>query len=177
METQIQIHFRNIDLINFNSIKKTLEDDYTDFLAYSTELILFEIITKFLVCLYEALWTMSGGNNTIGGATPGKIIMGLRIIQADAVVVIPPQLQGQIFNLNNNLVRQPIRALIYPAQNPGIRRALIRSFAKNLVITLFFPLMVFFVFLFKSNRTTYDILASTVVVEENHMPVLRRPVG
>lgn len=166
-----------MDVLNLDSLRKSFEDDYTEFLSFSSDLLTFEIITKIAVCFYETLWTMYGGNNTVGGATPGKIIMGLRIVHVDAVVILPPQPQAQIFNLNNNNARQPIRALLYPAQNPGIRRALIRAVAKNVMITLMFPLMCFFVMLFKNNRTSYDVLSSTIVVEENNMPVLRRPVG
>lgn len=131
-------------------------------------MIYIEIITKFFVCIYEALWTRDGIGH-LGGATPGKICMNLRVIHVDAVVPLPNQPAANVNNIN----QMPLRALVFPAQNLGFKRALTRAFAKNLLMALMFPLC-FIMLFFRNNRTCYDIMTKTIVVEENSAPVLRR---
>ncbi|XP_058464464.1 protein FAM8A1 [Malaya genurostris] len=170
MTTMACIDFFDIDLfdIDFDAIRNSIEEDYTALLSFTSELIFLEIITKFAVCIYETIWTIHG-QGQIGGATPGKMLMGIRIIHVDAVVLLDPPQPGRVRNNNQN----PIRALLFPAANPGFKRALCRSVAKNALIALFFP-MCFLMFFFKHNRTMYDIMTKTIVVEDNPAPVLRR---
>ncbi|KAL9703051.1 hypothetical protein quinque_006569 [Culex quinquefasciatus] len=170
MTTMAFIDFFEIDLldIDFDAIRNSIEEDYTELLSYTSELIILEIITKCAVCVYETLWTIHG-QGQIGGATPGKMLMGIRIVHVDAVVLLdPPPAGGLVANQQT-----PIRALLYPAANPGFRRALCRSVAKNALIALFFP-MCFLMFFFRHNRTMYDVMTKTIVVEDNPAPVLRR---
>lgn len=156
-----------IDL-DFDSLKTSLEEDYTEFLSFSSDLLLVEIITKILVCFYEAIWTAQG-QTFVGGATPGKIIMGLRILYVEGVVPLDQLPPGINFN---NTIR--MRALLYPAANPGFRRAFLRAIAKNMLMTLMFP-MCFVLLFFRNNRTGYDVMTKTIVVEENAAPIRRRP--
>lgn len=173
---KLLLTFTIVDLFELNlgidfdlaTLKKSFEDDYTEFLSFSSEFLLLEIITKILVCFYEAMWTMHG-HIYVGGGTPGKILMGIRIVHVEAVFPLQPVQPG--FNLNNNGTQ--LRALLYPASNPGFRRAFLRAVAKNILMALLFP-MCFVMLFFKNNRTGYDIMTKTVVVEENHAPVLRR---
>lgn len=169
MTTMACIDFFDIDLfdIDFDAIRNSIEEDYTELLSFTSELILLEIITKFAVCIYETFWTING-QGQIGGATPGKMLMGIRIVHVEAVVLLDPPQPGVAANNQN-----PIKALLYPAANPGFKRALCRSVAKNALIALFFP-MCFLLFFFKHNRTMYDIMTKTIVVEDNPAPVLRR---
>lgn len=169
MTTMAFIDFFDIDLldIDFDAIRNSIEEDYTELLSFTSELIFLEIITKCAVCIYETMWTING-QGQIGGATPGKMLMGIRIVHVEAVVLLNPPQPGMAANNQN-----PIRALLYPATNPGFKRALCRSVAKNALIALFFP-MSFLVFFFKHNRTIYDIMTKTIVVEDNPAPVLRR---
>ncbi|XP_055534129.1 protein FAM8A1 [Wyeomyia smithii] len=171
MTTMAFIDFLDIDLldIDFDAIRNSIEEDYTELLSFTSELIFLEVITKFAVCIYETLWTIHG-QGQIGGASPGKMLMGIRIVHVEAVVLLDAPQPG-INNNNNN--QNPIRALLYPAANPGFKRALCRSVAKNVLIALFFP-MCFLMFFFKHNRTMYDIMTKTIVVEDNPAPVLRR---
>lgn len=155
------IHRVNLD---FDTLKSSLEDDYLEFLSFSTDLLMVEILTKILVCIYEALWTAQGFS-AVGGATPGKRIMGIRIVYVDAVVPI-----GQINAEANIFTPSQIRAILYPASNPGFRRALFRAVAKNMLMTLMFP-MCFVLLFFRNNRTGYDVMTKTIVVEGN--PILR----
>jgi RDD family len=114
-----------IDL-DFDSIKNSLEDDYTELLSFTSDLVIAETITKIVVCFYEALWTASGG------ATPGKMLLGIRILYVEAVVPLEPQ--QQMLNMNQN--QAPLKALLYPASNPGFRRSLVRAIAKNIIMTI-----------------------------------------
>uniref|UniRef100_A0A1Q3FH54 Putative conserved plasma membrane protein n=1 Tax=Culex tarsalis TaxID=7177 RepID=A0A1Q3FH54_CULTA len=171
MTTMAFIDFFEIDLldIDFDAIRNSIEEDYTELLSYTSELIFLEIITKCAVCVYETLWTIHG-QGQIGGATPGKMLMGIRIVHVDAVVLLDPPAPAGGLVANQ---QTPIRALLYPAANPGFRRALCRSVAKNALIALFFP-MCFLMFFFRHNRTMYDVMTKTIVVEDNPAPVLRR---
>lgn len=147
--------------------KSSLEEDYTEILSITSDLLALEIITKILVCIYEGFWTFQAyGINQLGGATPGKMIMKIRIIHVDAIVPLDPL----PVNINHNT---PIRALLFPARNLGMKRAFARAFIKNIIMALLFPVC-FFMLFFKNNRTGYDIATKTVVVEEDHAPNFRR---
>jgi uncharacterized RDD family membrane protein YckC len=149
--------------LDFDSIKNSLEDDYTELLSLTSDLVIVETITKIVVCFYEALWTAQGG------ATPGKMLLGIRILYVEAVV--PLEQQPQMIILNQN--QTPMKALLYPASNPGFKRSLLRAIAKNIIMTILFP-MYFIMFFFRNNRTGYDIMTKTIVVDENIAPILRR---
>lgn len=132
---------------------KFLEEDYSQLLSLSSDFVLLEVITKVVVsCVYEAIFASKFK------ATPGKLIMGIRILYAEAVYVLPEQ--------QNIQQGQGIRALVYP--NPmntlSLSRAMFRSLAKNLLITLMFPVY-FVLFFYKSNQLIYDLLVKTVVVD------------
>lgn len=163
-----RFRYSRIDL-DFDSLKSSLEEDYTDFLSFSSDLLLVEIITKVLVCFYEAMWTAQG-QTYIGGATPGKIVMGIRILYVEGVVPLGQPAAQPGINFNNSV---QMRALLYPAANPGFRRALLRAIAKNMLMTLMFP-MCFVLLFFRNNRTGYDVMTKTIVVEEHPTPVRRR---
>lgn len=168
----------NIDLgtaLDLNTLKTSLEDDYSQLFNLASELIVLELVTKVLVCVYETLWTMEGHNN-MGGATPGKLVMGIRILFVDSVVIVdqepvPPGGNVPAVNYLNNRVK----ALLYPARNPGWKRAFCRAFIKNatVIIPVVYPVY-FITFMFRNNRMGYDVLTKTIVVEENQSPVLRR---
>lgn len=153
--------------LDFDTLKSSLEEDYLEFLSFSSDLLLVEILTKVMVCIYEAMWTAQG-QSIIGGATPGKIIVGIRILYVEAVVPI-----GQIPVEPNFNVSTQMRAIMYPAANPGFRRAFLRAIAKNMLMTLMFP-MCFVLLFFRNNRTGYDVMTKTIVVEENPVPIRRQ---
>lgn len=152
-------------------LKKSLEDDYagflaisSDFLAFSSDLLVLEILTKVIVCFYEAIWTRQGG------ATPGKMLLGLRIVYMEAMVPLQPPQPPQ---LGFRTQRVQLKALLYPAETPGFKRAFMRAVAKNVLMTLLFP-MCFVMIFFKNNRTAYDFMTKTIVIEDNPNAVLRR---
>ena len=102
--------------------------------------------------------------------------MNLRIVYVEAIQHLPqaaaaaPAAQAA-FSFQT---APPMRALMLPAETPSIVRSCMRAIAKNLFMTLLFP-MCFVIVFFKNNRTAYDILTKTVVVEGNVNAVLRRP--
>lgn len=167
-----------------------MDDDYVEFLALSSEMLYVEVITKFFVCVYEALWTRAGIDQP-GGATPGKMCLGLRVLHVDAVVPLPSAAVGDgdagvgpaggvpgvgIFAAVQQHLRQPpLRALVYPAQDMGFQRAMVRALAKNVLMTLMFPLC-FIMLFYRNNRTSYDVGTRTIVVQSPHgaVPQLRR---
>lgn len=146
-----------------------------DFLAFSSDLLAFEIATKLFVCLYEAVLT-----TFFDGASLGKHVMGLSIKYCEAMVTLPPNGQqappvGPQMQLVFQTPRVQMRALIFPAETPKFKRAFMRAVAKNLILSLLFPMFFLMVF-FKNNRTAYDIMTKTIVVETSPQPpILRRP--
>uniref|UniRef100_A0A034W1W5 Protein FAM8A1 n=1 Tax=Bactrocera dorsalis TaxID=27457 RepID=A0A034W1W5_BACDO len=165
-------------------LRKAIEDDdyvnflaiSMDFLAFSSDLLMLELLTKIIVCFYEAIWTAA-----YNGATPGKAAMKIRIQYVEAIYPLPPPVdmqpqpppfarQFQGFQAQ----RMSINALIYPNEVPTFHRAFMRAVSKNLIMTLFFP-MCFIMIFFKNNRTAYDIATKTIVVEANPNPTLRQP--
>lgn len=58
------------------------------------------------------MWTRQSHGQIIGGATPGKIVMGIRILYVEAVVPLDPIPPVDI-NLNQ-LNHTPLRALVFP---------------------------------------------------------------
>ncbi|XP_072880101.1 protein FAM8A1-like [Hemitrygon akajei] len=102
------------------------------------------LMYRLLVCFYEivCLWG-------VGGATPGKFLLGLRVVSCDSSVLVAPN-----------------RVLVVPAHNVSISSSAIRALIKNFSIAFFFPAFVTLLF-FQHNRTAYDIVAGTIVVKRN----------
>ncbi|XP_059226534.1 protein FAM8A1 [Stomoxys calcitrans] len=146
-----------------------------DFLAFSSDLLAFEVATKLFVCLYEAVLT-----TFFDGASLGKHVVGLKIKYCEAMVPLPPNGQipppmGPQIQLGFQTPRIQMRALLFPAETPKFERAFMRAVAKNLILSLLFPMFFLMVF-FKNNRTAYDIMTKTIVVESSSQPpLLRRP--
>jgi uncharacterized RDD family membrane protein YckC len=105
------------------------------------------------------------------GSTPGKTLMGLRVVQADDVLpYLPPP---RNMNNNNNFNQQLQQFLWDPNSQavivrPGcfltFPRAFARSALKNFSLAVFFPLC-FTLFHFEYSRTLYDLMAKSIVIE------------
>ncbi|KAM9227857.1 protein FAM8A1 [Leptosomus discolor] len=102
------------------------------------------LIYRLLVCFYEitCIWGA-------GGATPGKFLLGLRVVTCDTSVLIAPS-----------------RVLVIPSSNVSMTTSTIRALIKNFSIASFFPAFITLLF-FQHNRTAYDIVAGTIVVRRN----------
>ncbi|XP_053671657.1 protein FAM8A1 [Anopheles nili] len=171
MTTLAFIDAFDIDLLymDLDALRNSFEEDYSELISLTSELIFLEIAIKLAVCIYEAVWT-AHVQVIPGSATPGKMLMGLRIVYAESVAVMGPPGGPQQGLLSN---QTPIRALLYPATTPSFGRALARAAVKNIMMTFFFP-MCLLLLCFRQNRSIYDVMTKTVVVEDNPNPVVRR---
>ncbi|KAM4689517.1 protein FAM8A1 [Discoglossus pictus] len=102
------------------------------------------LIYRLLVCVYEVICIWGAG-----GATPGKFLLGLRVVTCDSSVLIAPN-----------------RVLVIPSTNVNMMSSTIRAVIKNFSIAFFFPAFITLLF-FQHNRTAYDIVAGTIVVRRN----------
>ncbi|OCT76492.1 protein FAM8A1 [Xenopus laevis] len=102
------------------------------------------LIYRIVVCFYEIICIWGAG-----GATPGKFLLGLRVVTCDSSVLIGPN-----------------RVLVVPSTNVNLTSSTIRAVIKNFSIAFFFPAFITLLF-FQHNRTAYDIVAGTIVVRRN----------
>ncbi|KAI6075249.1 Protein FAM8A1 isoform X1 [Aix galericulata] len=99
------------------------------------------LIYRLLVCFYEIICIWGAG-----GATPGKFLLGLRVVTCDTSVLVAPS-----------------RVLVIPSSNVSMTTSTIRALIKNFSIASFFPAFITLLF-FQHNRTAYDIVAGTIVI-------------
>jgi hypothetical protein len=138
-----------IDLDKFDL--SLLENDFDALqIAYelTSEIIIIEMIHRFIVCAYETICLYSGQMNRAGGSTPGKAIFGISVVSCDS-----------IDEVGDGLIR------VIPAKNIGIFRSLLRALIKNLSAVFFIPASLT-VFFSSHNRAAYDIVCKCIVVEE-----------
>ncbi|XP_042320684.1 protein FAM8A1 [Sceloporus undulatus] len=102
------------------------------------------LVYRLLVCFYEIICIWGAG-----GATPGKFLLGLRVVTCDTSVLIAPS-----------------RVLVIPSSNVSMTTSTIRALIKNFSIASFFPAFITLLF-FQHNRTAYDIVAGTIVVKRH----------
>ncbi|XP_060589351.1 protein FAM8A1-like [Ruditapes philippinarum] len=152
-----QMGYMNEDILDIDAQFPFLSDigelDYDRVFSLTSELIALEVVNRLCITLVETMCLRQGFAGAIGGATPGKKIMQLRVVSF-----------SEITNIRNGHI------LVVGASDPGFFNALIRSIIKNFSMAFFFPACLT-VFFFRYNRAAYDILAQTVVVEvENRRP-------
>lgn len=134
------------DILDYDFLDNLDEIDYDRAFAITTEVIAMEIINRLLITFFETL-CLRRGIGTIGGSTPGKRLLGLRVISC-----------YEVQELGND------RILVTPAADIGWLSAFIRSAIKNFTIAFFFPACLT-IFMFGHNRAVYDVLSNTIVVE------------
>ncbi|KTG01007.1 hypothetical protein cypCar_00006032 [Cyprinus carpio] len=110
------------------------------------KMMLVALVYRILVCFYEIICIWGAG-----GATPGKFLIGLRVVTCDTSVLV-----------------QPNRVLVVPATNVTLSASTVRALNKNFSIAFFFPAFITLLF-FQHNRTVYDIVAGTIVVKRNRL--------
>jgi len=128
-------------------------------LQFTQEILVLELVHRMVVCVFEALCTHRGPPGMPGGATPGKVIMGLKVIRCNQVVPL---------GLN--------RVRVIPATDLGLGWAAVRSVLKNFSLAFFFPVCFSLLFL-PYSRTLYDIMARSIVVENNYRLNRARPAN
>ncbi|CAB3382893.1 Hypothetical predicted protein [Cloeon dipterum] len=132
--------------------------DYNTALKMTTEILVLETIHRIVVCMYEGFWLAQGGVGLgrIGGATPGKNIMGLCVVNCSSVTTVPGR----------------TTVFVNPATRLNLGIAVARSIIKNFVLAFFFPIC-FTSLVFQHNRAIHDTLCKTIVVED---PAPRRRI-
>ncbi|XP_063929253.1 protein FAM8A1 isoform X2 [Zophobas morio] len=130
----------------FESFKKNLQDPKIA-MQMSVEILTLELLHRFIVCCYEVYWLKGGPC-----ATPGKKYMGLMVIQVENVVPVPGR--------SDDVVR------VSPCSPLGLQKAIVRAVLKNVFLGVMLPVC-FTLFVFRFNRTGYDAMSSSLVVEYN----------
>ena len=74
-----------LDLLSMDP--ENVKLDYNLALQFTQEILILELIHRLVVCVFEALCTHRGPLGLPGGATPGKVIMGLKIVKCNQVRV------------------------------------------------------------------------------------------
>jgi len=120
--------------------------DFQTAVDFTSDFVLLESIHRLVVCIFEALCLHRGFGGRRGGATPGKYLMGLRVVSCFQVAGMA----------------EPGRVQVTPAKDIGFMGATIRAVLKNAAMAFFVP--VFFTFIY--NRTVYDIMSKSIVIED-----------
>lgn len=160
---RISIYFIIVDVFDFiglddsEILQTNLPIDYKMAIEVTYGTMLLEIINRIIVCICEALWLQRGMNGRIGGTTPGKSIMGLRVVQCRSVV--PAERPDD-----------PDMVYVQPGTDLGFPLAFGRAFIKTLILSSVFPIC-FGVFFFRFNRTGYDLICNSIVIEDPYRNV------
>lgn len=144
------VEFDMIDLDQYDSVFGSTTD-LKSIIVMMQDLMPLEMTCKLVVSFLEAV-LMYTGIPALGippGCTPGKYIMGIRVISCDDVA-------GLGANDSRVNVRGP-KALHW-------RTSFLRAFTKNFAIGFLFPLCVT-MYLGRNNRAMYDFVSGTIVVE------------
>ncbi|GLH13386.1 hypothetical protein R5R35_007427 [Gryllus longicercus] len=141
----------DLDKYDLDLLSRTGSINYKKAVEMTAEIVVLEGIHRVVVSIFEAFWIRRGQGGQVGGATPGKLIMGIRVVLCERVTAV----EG----------RPPDTVLVYPATDLGWTWAFARSFVKNLVLAVLIPAL-FALFFLRHNRTGYDILCHTIVVED-----------
>lgn len=133
---------KDISKFAMHYIVEEIDDDTS--MEDLQKMMIVALVYRVVVCFYEiaCIWGA-------GGATPGKFLLGLRVVTCDTSVLVGPN-----------------RVLVIPSSNVTLSASTIRALIKNFSIAFFFPAFITLLF-FQHNRTAYDILAGTIVVKRN----------
>lgn len=144
--------FDFIDIADADFLQTNLRIDYKMAVEITYDLLILEIIHRIIVCIFETFWLQHGINGRIGGATPGKYMMGLRVVQCRTVTPVERP-------------DDPDVVFVSPGTDLGLPLALGRSVVKNLIMAFLFPIC-FALFFFRFNRTGHDLVCNSIVVED-----------
>nr|XP_022310141.1 protein FAM8A1-like [Crassostrea virginica] len=141
-----------LDIMPKFDFTEITEMDVEKAFSFTSEIIALEIMNRIMITVFETLCLCKGIGGVVGGATPGKRMLGLKVVSC---VHVTPHTNGRI--------------LVCPAKDIGFFSALVRSVIKNFTMAFFFPACLT-VFIFQHNRAAYDILAKTIVVDARPNP-------
>ncbi|XP_011053232.1 PREDICTED: protein FAM8A1 isoform X1 [Acromyrmex echinatior] len=144
--------FDFIDIEDLDLLQTNLRIDYKMALEMTYGILILEVIHRVIVCIFEAFWLQHGVYGLIGGATPGKYMMGLRVVQCRSITPVERPNEQDV-------------VLVSPGTDLGLPLALGRSMVKNFVLAFIFPIC-FSLFFFRFNRTGYDLICHSLVIED-----------
>ncbi|KAH8377574.1 hypothetical protein KR093_006110 [Drosophila rubida] len=127
-----------------------------EFVQLSVATICMIMLSKLLACCYEFLFLMHNH-----GMTPGKYLMNIRVIYVRTLLPVQPR-PAPIYIYQ--VYSDPYYAVVYPAITPTAERILMRVLLKTFIVHCSVPFCLLLLFP-RDNRTTYDMMAKTVVVE------------
>ncbi|KAL3289456.1 hypothetical protein HHI36_022880 [Cryptolaemus montrouzieri] len=139
-------NFVTVENYGFDTIEKYLQNPRMA-MQMSIEILSLEILHRCIVCCYEVYW-LKGGSC----ATPGKRYMGLIVVQVENITPAPGTIENKV--------------RVNPCSNLGLQQALTRAVLKNLFIGFMLPIC-FTMYIFRFNRTGYDVISKSLVVEYN----------
>ncbi|CAJ0610224.1 unnamed protein product [Cylicocyclus nassatus] len=145
-----------VDLSRFDKLFGN-EADLQTLVDVTQELFPLELLGKLMCSFLEALCLSQSLFSRFSGQTPGKYVMGVRVIDCGNVLHVagsPP-----------NVVRVTGSVLI------SFRAAVMRSLLKNILINSLVPFSTV-AFAFNFNRAIYDIVAKTISAGD--VPVLKQ---
>jgi len=133
----------NLEELSLFETDEIEEGDYELAMAITANLLTIEFVHRLLVICYEVWFTHQGG------ATPGKRTMGICILSCNKCIQIGEN-----------------RIVVQPGTEINFWKSFSRAFLKNMGAALLFPTFLPLMIV-QHNRTLYDILCGTVVVESN----------
>ena len=142
------------------------EGDYELAMAITANLLTIEFAHRLLVICYEVWFTHQGG------ATPGKRTMGISILSCNKCIQIgkfQSLIDSEILVLHvfiSDKSSGENRIIVQPGTQINFWKSLSRAFLKNMGAALLFPTFLPLMIV-QHNRTLYDILCGTVVVQND----------
>lgn len=140
-------------LLLSNELDDHLYDVYKVAFELTSEILIIELIHRVIVIIYETFFLASNlfpGRIRFGAATPGKLLLGLRVVSCTFL--------EEVYIGNEELIK------VFPAQEIGFWSSLLRSVIKNFSSLFFLPASLT-VFISNHNRTAYDVVCRCIVVE------------
>ncbi|CAB3400996.1 unnamed protein product [Caenorhabditis bovis] len=139
-----------LDLIDIEPYHKVIDEDHdiVEFILMTQALLPIEVFCKMLCAVLEALVMAVNIGPCKKGQTPGKWIVGIRVISAENII---------------DATATSNRYLIYEAKDITLRQSFTRALMKNMIMNSLFPLSTL-AFNLNSSRSFYDSLIKTVVV-------------
>lgn len=144
-------HFGIIYLEDLDLLSIDLRTGYKMTLEMTYGLLMLEITYRIIVCIFEA-FCLQHGVDGHSGTTPGKLMMGLRVVQCRTVTPVERP-------------NDPDLVLVSPGTDLDLFLTLKRSVVKSLMLVSFFPIC-FDILFFRFNRTGYDVVCNSIVVED-----------
>ncbi|VDM81931.1 unnamed protein product, partial [Strongylus vulgaris] len=140
------------------------EADLQTLVDVTQELFPLELLGKLMCSFLEALCLSQSVFARFSGQTPGKYVMGVRVIDCVNVAHVPGA-PPNVVRITGS-VSIPFRANLsrkISHSNDLSYRAVMRSLLKNILINSLVPFSTV-AFAFNFNRAIYDIVAKTIVI-------------